>query len=275
MMAPVAEAEAVAEDAWEAPPRAPSIPELHLEGFDGPMDLLLDLAERQRIDLGRMSVRDLVEQFVTAMARLAGTVAIERQADWLVLATRLVLLRSRLLFPASPQEAATAEQDAALEEQRLSERLRMRAAAAWLEARPQLGQDVFARGRPGSEARTGSTMALMDACLVVLRGPGNRPEAAPVYRPDSVRLWRVDQALARIRQLLAEDPEGRELGRFMPAAGPGADQPRWARGAMASTFVACLELARQGEVMVEQSDVAHQIWVRQPPLAPQPSTAPT
>ena len=262
MMARVAEAEAVAEDAWEAPPRAPSIPELHLEGFDGPMDLLLDLAERQRIDLGRMSVRDLVEQFVTVMARLAGQVTIERQADWLVLATRLVLLRSRLLFPASPREAVAAEQDAAAEEQLLSERLRMRAAAAWLEARPQLGQDVFARGQPGPEARTGSTMALMEACLVVLRGPNSRPEAAPVYRPVLARMWRVDQAVAQMRQLLAEDPQGRELGRFMPAAGPGADQPRWARGAMASTFVACLELARQGEVMVEQAEMLEPIQIR-------------
>ena len=139
-------ADVEAEDEWDTPPRVPAVPTLHLDGFDGPMDLLLDLAERQRIDLGRMSVRDLVEQFVTAMARLAGRVTIERQADWLVLATRLVLLRSRLLFPSSLQEAATAEQDAALEEQRLAERLRMRVAAAWLEARPQLGQDVFVGG---------------------------------------------------------------------------------------------------------------------------------
>ena len=138
MTTPVAEAEAEAEDDWDTPPRVPAVPELHLDGFDGPMDLLLDLAERQRIDLGRMSVLDLVEQFVAAMDRLAGRVTIERQADWLVLATRLVLLRSRLLFSASPQEAVTAEQDAAAEEQLLSERLRMRAAAAWLEARPQL-----------------------------------------------------------------------------------------------------------------------------------------
>ena len=269
----MAEAEADAEDDWDTPPRAPSIPELHLDGFDGPMDLLLDLAERQRIDLGRMSVRDLVEQFVTAMARLAGQVTLERQAEWLVLATRLVLLRSRLMFPASPQQAVTAEQDAVQEEQRLAERLRMRAAAAWLEARPQLGRDTFARPSPPKQGRSETTMALLEACLVVLRGPNRRPEAAPVYRPDPVRLWRVDQALARMRELLAESPEGRELGRFLPAAGPGADQPRWARGAMASTFVACLELAKQGEVMVEQSDVAQQIWVRQPPLAPQPDAA--
>jgi segregation and condensation protein A len=85
---------------------------LHLDGFDGPMDLLLDLAERQRINFGRMSVRDLAEQFVAAMERLAGRVSPERRADWLVLATRLVLLRSRLLFLASPEVAIEAEQEA-------------------------------------------------------------------------------------------------------------------------------------------------------------------
>ena len=261
----MAEAEAEAEDAWETPPRAPSIPELHLEGFDGPMDLLLDLAERQRIDLGRMSVRDLVEQFVTAMARLAGQVTIERQADWLVLATRLVLLRSRLLFPVSPQEAVTAEQDAAAEEQLLSERLRMRAAAAWLEARPQLGQEVFSRPSLGKRGRTGSTMELMEACLVVLRGPNARPEAAPVYRPSVIRLWRVEQAVARIRLLLAEDPEGGALAHFLPAVGQGADRLRQVRGAVAGTFVACLELTRQGEVKAEQDKLFEPVWIRPAP----------
>lgn len=243
------------EDDWDAPPRVATIPELHLDGFDGPMDLLLDLAERQRIDLGRMSVLDLVEQYVSAMDRLAGRVTPERHAEWLVLAIRLVLLRSRLMIPASPAEAREAEQDAAQEELRLTERLRMRAAAAWLEARPQLGRDTFARPPSRKEGRTETTMALMEACLVVLRGPNRRPEAAPVYRPVRVQLWRVEQALARIRQMLAEDPKGGELALFVPAAalakGQGADRLRQARGAVAGTFVACLELVRQGEVEAE------------------------
>jgi segregation and condensation protein A len=100
-------------DDWETPPRVPAMPVLHLDGFDGPMDMLLDLAERQRIDLGRISVRALAEQFVAEMERVAAHVSVERRADWLVLATRLVLLHSRLLFPANPEEAAAAERDAA------------------------------------------------------------------------------------------------------------------------------------------------------------------
>ena len=258
-----------AEDDWDLPPRVATIPELHLDGFDGPMDLLLYLAERQRFDLGRVSVLDLVEQFVAAMDRLAGRVTPERHAEWLVLAAQLVLLRSRLMLPSSPAEAQNAEQDAAREELRLAEWLRMRAVVAWLEARPQLGRDTFARSLQRAQGRTETTMALMEACLVVLRGPNARPEAAPVYRPVLARLWRVEQALARIRQMLVEDPEGGELAHFLPplepVVGQGADRLRQARGAVAGTFVACLELARQGEVEAEHDALFGPVWIRLPP----------
>jgi segregation and condensation protein A len=117
------------------------------------------------------------------MQRLAGRVTLERRADWLVLAARLLLLRSRLLFPTSPAEAATAEQDAAAEELRLGEMLRIRAAASWLEAQPQLGQEVFVRPRQTQEGSTETTMALLKAWFVVLRGPRSQPETARLYRP--------------------------------------------------------------------------------------------
>ena len=202
---------------------------------------------------------DLVEQFVAALDRQRGQVAPERQAEW------LVLLRSRLMLPGSPVEARNAEQDAAAEEQRLAERLRMRAAAAWLEARPQLGRDTFTRPLPPKQGQSETTMALLEACLVVLRGPNARPQAAPVYRPAAIRLWRVEQALARIRQMLAEDPEGGELAQFLPAAGQGADQLRQVRGAVAGTFVACLELTRQGEVRAEQEAIFEPVRIRSAP----------
>ena len=127
-------------DDWSEPPRVPSVPVLHLDGFDGPMDLLLDLAERQRIDRGHMSILALAEQFVAAVERLVGKVALERRADWHVLAARLVLLRSRLMFLGSPEEAASAERDAAAELRRLETMAFVRAASSWLQARPQLGQ---------------------------------------------------------------------------------------------------------------------------------------
>ena len=194
-------------DDWTVPPRVPAAPNIHLDGFDGPIDLLLDLAERQRIDLGRISIAELATQFVAALARLAAHVPIERRADWVVMASRLVLLRSQLLFPASPDEAAKAERDAAAEVRRLDELAFLRAAAVWLQARPQRGIDVFVRPHP-APAHEGGYVALMEACLVVLRGRAGRPEVAPSYRPALPAVWRVPDALARIRQLLAADPAG-------------------------------------------------------------------
>ncbi|NPD70006.1 segregation/condensation protein A (plasmid) [Lichenicola cladoniae] len=257
-------------DNWETPPRVPSIPELHVDGFDGPLDLLLDLAERQQIDLGRLSALELITQFVAAMQRLAGRVTLERRADWLVLAARLLLLRSRLMFPASPAEAATAEQDAAAEELRLGEMLRMRAAATWMEARPQLGQEVFARPRQKQDGRTETTMALLEACLVVLRGPRSRPETAPLYRPMPMQFWRVDQALARIRMVLAANPSGGVLEIFLPEpglepeTGQGGNRTKQARGALAGTFVACLEMAKQGEIDADQDSLFDPIRISLP-----------
>jgi segregation and condensation protein A len=240
-------------DDWDTPLNAPAIPVLHLDGFDGPMDLLLDLAERQRIDLGKMSVLALAEQFVAAMERLVDRVALEQRADWLVMATRLVLLRSRLLFPASPEAAAEAARDAAAELHRLDVLTRMRDAASWLQARPQLGQDVFARPML-AQPREGGYVALLEACLVVLRGRAGEPAEMPLYRPAIPVLWRVPQALARIRALLADHPEGDALAFFLPPlAADAPDRPLQARAAVASTFLAGLELARDGQIRLEQA----------------------
>ncbi len=240
-------------DDWDNPPWVPEMPVLHLDGFDGPMDLLLDLTERQRIDFGRMSVRDLAEQFVAAMERLAGRVSLERRADWLVLATRLVLLRSRLLFPASPEAAIEAEKEAGIEVRRLEEMVFVRAAASWLTARPRLGIDVFSRPATTVPSREGGYVALMEACLVVLRGRGGRPEEALVYRQVVPDLWRVSNALARIRLTLVDHPEGGELRRFLPIiAADVADRALKARAAVASTLLAGLELAREGVLAIDQ-----------------------
>ena len=228
-----------AEDGRDLPPRVASISELHLDGFDGPMDLLLDLVERQRFDLGRVPVPDLVEQRVLAMDRLVGRMVPKRQAEWLVL-------------PASPVEAQDVGQDAAREKLRLMERLRMRAVAAWLEARPQLGRATFACPLRQKEGRSETTMALMEACLAALRRLSNRSEAATGLPAGA------GPAVAGRAGAGADPPDagggsgGWGACIFPAGGGAGADRLRQARGAVAGTFVACLELARQGEVTAEQ-----------------------
>jgi segregation and condensation protein A len=232
----------------------PAIPTLHLDGFDGPMDLLLELAERQRIDLGKMSILALAEQFAAAMLELVGKVPIERRADWLVLATRLVVLRTRLLFPESSEAAADAAREAEKELDRLDELARMRAAASWLQRRPQLGIDVFSR-TPEEPARESGYVALMEACLVLLRGrPGSEtfeaPENLTVSIPD---LWRIPEAIERIRALLPHLPKVVPLQAFLPAV--PADDPNRVlktRAAIASTFAAGLELAREQFLSLQQ-----------------------
>ena len=243
-------------DDWDTPPRLPSAPVVHLDGFDGPIDLLLELAERQRLDLGRIAVVDLVDQFVAASSQLAAHVPIERRADWLVMAARLLLLRSRLLFPATPEAAAEAEREAEREMARLDELRFMRAAASWLQARPQLGQEVFARAPTGADPRAASYMALLEACLTVLRGRTGQPVGEePVYRPAIADLFRIPDALVRIRALAAGMTEARPLGDFLPVV---PEDKRWqpivVRSAVASTFVAALELCRGAVIRLEQEE---------------------
>ena len=249
-------------DDWDTPLRIPAMPVLHLDGFEGPIDLLLDLAERQRIDLGRISVVALVEQFVAESVRVAPYVPIERRAEWLVLAARLVLLRSRLLFPASAAVAAEAAREAEREVARLAELRLMRAAAAWLGERPQLGREVFTRPPREPDPRAASYMALMEACLAVLGGPGEQPAEAPVYRPVLARVVRVEDVIARMRALVAAMTEARPLAAFLPRLDDEAiGEPTIARSAVAATLVAALELCRDSVVGLQQVEAFGPITV--------------
>lgn len=240
-------------DDWESPPRIPNSPELHLDGFDGALDLLLDLAERERIDLSRISVVDMTDQFVAAMARYERHVKLERRAEWLVLAARLLVLHSRLLLPSTPEATKAAQAEAGRELARLQTLQFVRSAAAWFEARPQLGRDVFTAPRRERDPRVASYMRLMEACLAVLdhEEETQQPAAEEVYRPAIPALFRIPDALARMRRRLADLKEPMLLTGFLPKL-PEAVQDRdlVARSAVSSTFVAALELARSAELLL-------------------------
>jgi segregation and condensation protein A len=252
----VASAELVADslwDDWDTPPRVPSTPEMHLVGFDGPLDLLLDLAERERIDLSRISVTDMVDQFVAAMARYEGHVPLERRADWLNLAARLLLLRSRLLLPKSPEAEKAALGEAERDRGRLQNLQFLRAASAWLDARPQLGRDVFARPTRERDPRVSSYMRLMEACLSVLELEEAREQPAfdEAYTPAVQVLFRISDALARVRARLAGSGAPIKLTDFLPRVPEAVvDRELLARSAVSSTFVASLELARTAELVL-------------------------
>jgi segregation and condensation protein A len=258
-------------DDWEAPPRLPAVPVLHLDGFDGPIDVLLDLAERQLVDLGRISILTLVDQFLEAMGRVATKVAIERRAEWIIIATRLVLLRSKLLFPENPEAAAEAERAAATEIARLDALRFIRAAAGWLQDRPQRGQDVFTRRNSEQNPRVASYVALMEACLTVLQsGAGEEAgDETAVYRPLLSDLFNVRHAIARIRTRLAERHGTELLTAFVPPLPSSAkDRILLARSAISSTFMAALELTRGGELTLAQNGLFQPIAVTRDRLKP-------
>ena len=259
-------------DDWTVPPRVPEIPVLHLHGFDGPMDLLLDLAERQRVDFGHMSILALAEQFVAALQLLSDRVSIERRADWVVLAARLVLLRSRLLFPENAAAAVAAERAAATELRRIDDLVDLRVASAWLEARPVLGQDVFARGQPellgvGLEtAYAIDVIGFLWASLALFEDALGDLTTTALYRPYWLDLYSMPEARERILRQLADHPDGLLLDQLLPQ-GDGATvdpdlSPLRRRSAWASAFAAGLEMAKQGDVTLAQEAVFTSIHFR-------------
>jgi len=240
-------------------------PALRLGAWEGPLDLLLELARAQRVDLAQLSIATLAEQFAAAVdaAIAQRQVPLSRLAEWHIMAAWLTLLRTRLLLPELPDDTVQAE--AAGLRRRLADRDAARRLADWLEQRPQLGREVFARGEPEPAADAlpaADLTALLRACLMLLELPARER----VYRPNPPPLWRVPDALAQMRRLLAAMPSGAALEAFLPpGAGQGAAARLQRRAALASTLVAGLELSREGAALLDQ-DVAFS-EVRVAPIA--------
>jgi segregation and condensation protein A len=229
-----------------------------VEGYEGPLDFLLEMVRRQRVDLGPLSILTLTDQLVAAIENAGGGARLERRADWLVMASQLLLLKAQLLAPASPDAAAEAGEEAQRRLQQLDELARMRAGAAWLAARPQLGQVVFGRGQSTpAQARPQAELyvAFLEATLAMLEGrEGTGDDPPPTYRPAPPDLWRIPDAIRRITELLPESPAGLPLERCLPSILSYApDRPIRLRAAIASTLVAGLELARDGTLMLDQT----------------------
>lgn len=242
---------------------SPAALALRLDGFEGPLDLLLDLARAQKVDLARISILALVEQYL-AVIEGARRVRLELAADWLVMAAWLTWLKSRLLLPAGTAAAEEGEQAAEVLAGKLREMQAVRAAAIWLGQRPQLGQDVFARGDPedltqADRSRLAADLpGLMRAYLVAMR----RRAATRSYRPPPDALWSVKDALARLGALLGSLPDWSSLERFLPES---LTAPRQRRAALASTLLAGLELARGGTLRLRQDEPFGPILLRGAP----------
>jgi segregation and condensation protein A len=232
---------------------------LQLDGFEGPLDLLLELARAQKVDLAKISILALVEQFL-AVIEGARKIRLELAADWLVMAAWLTWLKSRLLVPAA-DDAEDAEAAAETLAARLIDLQAVRAAALWLGRRPQLGWDEFSRGTP--EALTDidrsklrlELSGLLSAYLVARRRAG----AAQKFRPKPMSYFSVQNALERLGRLLGSVPDWSTLESFLPE-GLGDGLPR--RAAMSATLIAGLEMARGGEILLRQDRAFGPILVR-------------
>ena len=234
-------------------------PQLRVEGFEGPLDFLLEMVRRQRVDLGPLSILTLTDQLVGAIENSGGGARLERRADWLVMASQLLLLKAQLLAPASQAAAEEAEEEARRRLEQLDELARMRAGAEWLLARPQLGREVFARGRtdpPAPRPQAELYVAFLEATLALLESrEGQGAEVPATYRPAPPDLWRISDAVRRITELLGQSPASLPLERCLPPIPSTApDRPLRLRAALASTLVAGLELARDGRATLQQEE---------------------
>ena len=233
---------------------------IHLEGFDGPLDLLLELARAQKVDLTKISILSLVEQYLSVIEG-ARRVRLELAADWLVMAAWLTWLKSRLLLPADALGADAAEDAAEILALRLRDLSAIRAAAAWLGKKPQLGQDVFARGAPEDHTEIDRSRLALDlnALVRAYLGAVRRGTKSRRYQPRALTLWTVQDALHRLGALLGSLPDWVSLERFLPEHLGG---PTQLRAALASTLLASLEMARGGAVHLQQEEQFGPILVR-------------
>jgi segregation and condensation protein A len=236
---------------------------IRLDGFEGPLDLLLELARAQKVDIARISIVALVDQYL-AVIEGARRVRLELAAEWLVMAAWLAWLRSRLLLPPEETEGEEAETLAETLAERLAELERMRAAALWLNRRPWLGQDVFARGAPENlRIEDRSALAVdLPSLLQAYVAARRRALARQPYRPKPRKLLTVQEALERLSRLVGTLPSWAELRGFLPAT---ILDPVERRAALASTLVAGLEMARGGRLELRQEEPFGPILVRRPP----------
>lgn len=237
---------------------------LKLEGFEGPLDLLLDLARAQKVDLAKISILALVDQYL-AVIEGARKVRLELAAEWLVMAAWLTWLKSRLLVPAGSDAEADPEQLAEMLTERLQALELIRAAAAWLGGRPALGIDVFALGAVEDHTVIDNSRLVIDQAAFLsayLRGR-RRGTKRVAYQPRNLSWFTVQDALQRMTSLLGAMPDWASLEQFLPEIRPerAEDHRLQHRAALSSMLIAGLELARGGQLRLRQEEAFGPILV--------------
>ncbi|MET1755240.1 ScpA family protein [Novosphingobium sp. RD2P27] len=236
---------------------------LEIEGWEGPLDLLLDLARRQKVDLLRISILELVDQYL-AYIDSAERMRLELAADYLVMAAWLTYLKSALLLPKEEQEDPSPEELALRLQLRLQRLGAMREAAARLMGRDRLGRDVFVRGAPEG-LRVDRRNRWQCGWFDLVRAYGDvKIRSEPVVHMVRERpVMTLESALARVSSMLGVAIEWMELREFLPPPSQAEwSDPRLRRSALASSFVAALELARTGKAEIAQEETFGPLWLK-------------
>ena len=232
-----------------------------VDGFEGPLDLLLTLSRTQKVDLMKISILHLAQQYL-AFVEKAKQLRIELAADYLVMAAWLAFLKSRLLLPPDPTEEGPSGEELAAHLAFQLERLQaMRDGAAQLMARDQMGRDFFRRGIPQEMEQIRKVS--YTANLLELMQAYSRLRTRDEFRPfvmDRENVFTMEQALDRMRGLIGFAGDWTDLSIYLPDG--WSANPMRRRAATAATFAASLELVKAGKVEIRQSETFAPIQLR-------------
>lgn len=237
---------------------------LRLEAYEGPIHLLLDQAREQKVDLAQISILALADQYLGFVER-AHRLRLDLAADYLVMAAWLAYLKSRLLLPVreDDEDEPSGEDMAAALAFQLRRLESMRQTGEALVARPRLGLEVFARGAPDPDLVVHANvydLSLYQLLKAYADHKRRQQRGAGGLQIQASKLYSIDQALHRLRDLLGRIPGWTTLAAFLP---PGLVEPLVMRSAVAAHFVAALEMTKEGKAELRQDGPFQPIFVRQ------------
>jgi segregation and condensation protein A len=252
------------EQMWEvhkAPPRPDDEPSLmvDVEGYEGPLDLLLTLARNQKVDITRISILALAEQYLSFIERIR-ELRLELAADYLVMAAWLAYLKSKLLLPEEEGEEPTGEELAAELAFRLRRLEAMRDAAARLANRNRLGRDVFPRGAPEPVMvvrHSEYSATLYD--LLAAYAQRRQEKAIGIVTVKKRQVWSLHDARELLTRMIGKLAEWTPMEVFLS---PYFSTPEMRTTVRASSFGASLELVREGKLDIRQSAAFAPIYMR-------------
>jgi len=231
---------------------------LSLDGWEGPLDLLLELARSQKVDLAQISILALVEQYLAYLAE-ARALKLEIAADYLVMAAWLAYLKSCLLLPKDPEAEPSPEELAFRLQMRLRRLDAMREAGARLLGRDRIGRDVFLRGAPeGLRLVRKSAWQATAFDLLAAYGAVKARTQPPMHVVHPRAVMTLEEAIDRVSHMLGFALDWMSLESFLPQT----DDPQFRRSSIASSFLAALELARRGRLDLAQEEAFAPIMIK-------------